>query len=151
MDEAAKQAERTIAVLSPDYLASEMTQPEWAAAFVQDPTGANRKLVPVRVRRCELEGLHRTTVYIDLVDLPKAAATRALLDGVAEGRAKPATAPAFPGAPQRSAANPPAFPGGLPPIWNVPHLRNPNFTGRKGLLDDLRKSLASGQAAAVTP
>ena len=150
MDEATKQAERTIAVLSPDYPTSEITPSEWGAAFRQDPTGSNRKLVPVRVRRCELKGLLGAIVYIDLVDLPETAAKAALLDGVAEGRAKPATAPAFPGGPQRSTADPPAFPGGLPLIWNVPHLRNPNFTGREGLLDDLRRSLTSGQAAAVT-
>jgi hypothetical protein len=38
----------------------------------------------------------------------------------------------------------------LPPIWNVPHLRNPNFTGRDDILDRLRKSLTSGQPAALT-
>ena len=150
MQKASADAQRTIAVLSPDYLTSEMTQPEWAAAFVQDPTGSNRKLVPVRVRECDVEGLLGSIVYIDLADHPETAAKAALLDGVAEGRSKPDTAPAFPRGAQRSTASAPAFPGGLPSIWNVPHLRNPNFTGREGLLDDLRKSLASGQAAAVT-
>jgi len=39
MDKAAREATRTVAVLSPDYLAAEFTKPEWAAAFAQDPTG----------------------------------------------------------------------------------------------------------------
>ena len=39
MQEAANAAARTIAVLSPNYLDALYTQPEWAAAFVQDPTG----------------------------------------------------------------------------------------------------------------
>ena len=52
MQKAAAQAERTIAVLSPDFLASSFTQPEWAAAFAQDPTGAKGLLLPVRVREC---------------------------------------------------------------------------------------------------
>lgn len=40
--------------------------------------------------------------------------------------------------------------GALPPIWNVPHNRNSNFTGRQELLDDLRESLTSGRPAALT-
>src|SRR5437879_1576947 len=57
MDKAAKDTEATIAVLSPDYLTAEYTQPEWAAAFVQDPRGKRRTLVPVRVRECKPDGL----------------------------------------------------------------------------------------------
>ncbi|HEY0734282.1 MAG TPA: FxSxx-COOH system tetratricopeptide repeat protein [Herpetosiphonaceae bacterium] len=38
----------------------------------------------------------------------------------------------------------------LPSIWNVPHQRNPNFTGRETLLDQLQESLCSGQATALT-
>ncbi|MBN1667016.1 MAG: toll/interleukin-1 receptor domain-containing protein, partial [Anaerolineales bacterium] len=50
MHQAAASCERTIAVLSPDYLNAFYTQPEWAAAFQQDPTGAQGRLLPVRVR-----------------------------------------------------------------------------------------------------
>ena len=35
-------------------------------------------------------------------------------------------------------------------IWNVPHQRNPNFTGRDDLLTALHASLTSGEVAAVT-
>lgn len=38
----------------------------------------------------------------------------------------------------------------LPRIWNVPHQRNPNFTGREELLDQLESWLRSGQATALT-
>ncbi len=42
MQEAAAQTDFTIAVLSETYIKSEYTQPEWAAAFSQDPTGKKR-------------------------------------------------------------------------------------------------------------
>jgi hypothetical protein len=74
MQRAAEQAERTIAVLSPDYLTSQFTQPEWAAAFGQDPTGENSTLLPVRVRECDPQGLLRQIVHVDLVGLKKLAA-----------------------------------------------------------------------------
>ncbi|MBM4431011.1 MAG: DUF4062 domain-containing protein, partial [Chloroflexi bacterium] len=48
------------------------------------------------------------------------------------------------------AERPPFPPGALPPIWNVPLRRNPNFTGRATLLADLRTALTSGQPAALT-
>jgi len=38
----------------------------------------------------------------------------------------------------------------MPSIWNVPHQRNPNFTGRDELLTQLQASLRSGQATALT-
>jgi hypothetical protein len=57
MQEAAAQTNFTIAVLSETYLKSEYTQPEWAAAFAQAPTGKKRKLIPVCVAECALTGL----------------------------------------------------------------------------------------------
>ena len=36
----------------------------------------------------------------------------------------------------------------LPQVWNVPHHRNPNFTGREDILSNLRLSLTSGEPAA---
>ena len=108
----AAEAERTIAVLSPDYPASRFTQPEWAAAFAQDPTGEQGLLVPVRVRECDMRGLLSQIVYIDLVGRDEDTAKKTLLDGVSPRRAKPTTPPKLPGdMPTQSAAQP-HFPGG---------------------------------------
>ena len=63
MQSATEEAERTIAVLSPDYLASEFTSGEWAAAFAQDPTGKKSKLLPVRVRECEPTGISSPRLF----------------------------------------------------------------------------------------
>jgi tetratricopeptide (TPR) repeat protein len=45
---------------------------------------------------------------------------------------------------------PAATTGALPRIWNVPHSRNPNFTGREELLTQVHDSLRSGNHAALT-
>jgi hypothetical protein len=97
MQAAAAEATRTVAVLSPDYLSARFTQPEWAAAFVQDPSGAKRQLVPVRVRPVDLTGLWTAIVYIDLVGLPEEDARRTLLNQIGGGR-RPVRPP-FPGTP----------------------------------------------------
>jgi tetratricopeptide (TPR) repeat protein len=152
MQRASAEAQRTIAVLSPDYLAASFTQPEWAAAFARDPTGEKGLLLPVRVRECDLKGLLPQIVYIDLVGLDETVAKERLLAGVGFERAKPTTAPAFPGKAARAVPERPRFPGSqpAPAVWNVPQARNPNFTGREEMLAALRAALASGQAAALT-
>lgn len=143
MDKASKEAERIIIVLSPDFLSSSFTPSEWAVFFKKDPKGDKGLIVPVRVRKCELDGLLSTISRIDLIELEEEAAKKALLDGVKFERAKPTTPPGFTGS--RSVTTEPRFPGALPPVWNVPYNRNPNFTGRESLLADIRSALASGQ------
>jgi tetratricopeptide (TPR) repeat protein len=149
MDKAAKGTERTIAVLSEDYMKAEFTHPEWAAAFAKDPRGDKRALVPVLVRKCEAEGLLNQIVQIRLVDLEEQAAKEALLAGVRpEGVLD--KAPLFPGPKPRTVVKQPRYPGSPPSTWNVPHPHNPNFTGRKELLERLQEALMSGQSAALT-
>jgi hypothetical protein len=89
MHRSLSEAGRTIAILSPDYVTSLFANSEWAAVFVQDPTGAKGKLVPVRVRKCDLTGLLASIVYIDLVSLEEKTAVRTLLEGIASTEHKP--------------------------------------------------------------
>jgi hypothetical protein len=98
MHQASIECNCTIAVLSPNWLASVFTQPEWTAAFALDPTGTTRKLVPVRVQACEPAGLLRTIVYCDLVGLAEDDAREQLLRAVNDAPSpRPSSAP-FPGA-----------------------------------------------------
>jgi len=109
MDKAAQQAKRTIAVLSPSSLAAPFPQPEWGSAFADDPTGAERKLLPMRVAECDPPGLLGQIVHIDLVGLDEQQARERLLDGTRE-RLKPSEPPVFPGTGHAGEAAP-SFPG----------------------------------------
>lgn len=102
MHNAVRTCARTIAVVSPAFLRSTFTAPEWAAAFAQDPSGASVKLVPVRVEACDVDGLLGQVVRIDLVGKDPVVAERALLGGLDLGRAKPVSAPPYPGHPAAS-------------------------------------------------
>jgi hypothetical protein len=91
-------AKGTIAVLSPAYFTSQSAEAEWRVAFADDPSGEQRRLIPVRVVDFAPEGLLATRIYIDLVGKDRQAARTALLDGVkGQAAAVPTTEPAFPG------------------------------------------------------
>lgn len=116
MDKAMKQSERTIAVLSQDYVDAAYTTPEWAHKFAQDPQGLGRKLVPVRVAPCDVEGLLGQVIYIDLVGLDEEMARKRLLSQLSPGRTKPATAPTFPGGTAATGKDHAAFPVAAHPV-----------------------------------
>jgi hypothetical protein len=145
-----RDAARTIAVLSGDYLTSVYGGAEWQAAWASDPEGTGRKLLTVRVAECDRPGLLAGVVGVDMFGLDEAAAKarlrRMVADAVA-GRAKPPVRPGFPGA-GRAVPRAARFPGALPRVWKVP-ARNPNFTGRGPDLEHLKRALAAGAAVTV--
>jgi TIR domain-containing protein len=139
MKKALEESERTIAVYSPNYFHSAFSEDEWTAAF------ADRSLLPVRVRECEIPKLLKTKVYVDLLSLNEDAARVALLDGLNRNGVSPGERQPFPPEAQKRKR----YPGGVPEVWEVPLPRNPNFTGRDQMLKDLRTALASRRCAAV--
>jgi hypothetical protein len=110
MQRATTQAERTVAILSHDYLAAHFTQSEWAAAFALDPTGEKNLLLPIRVQETEMTGILSQVIYVDLVGLGEQDARSRLLAGVRQTRLKPSVQPFFPGKLQGSSPNRPTFP-----------------------------------------
>jgi len=97
MHNACSKAEKTIAVFSEDYLKSAYGTPEWSSAFVNDPMGLDKKLVPVKIGPCEPTGLLKSIVWIDLIGLSDEEAKKKLLDGIKSERMKPHKPPAYPG------------------------------------------------------
>jgi hypothetical protein len=123
MQKAAQDAQKLIAVLSPAYLKSGFCGAEWAAFLAQDPTGLERKLLPVRIEDCEPPGLLRPIVYIDLVGLDEESGRTKLLSGLVPTRMKPNRPPSFPGAARsRVAPNHPAFPAAGAPTSPAPYI-----------------------------
>lgn len=135
MQKAANDTRKTVIVLSDHYLQATYTQPEWTAAFVEDPQGDQRKLIPLRVAPCKPTGMLRPLIYADLVGLTQDEAKVALLTAVSDRRPKPDQPPGFPG-PTRgpgaalgtrgdirkgsSLGPPPAFPGAASALTRGP-------------------------------
>jgi len=144
MHEAATAADHTLAVLSPAYLDSRFGEAEWLAAFITDPLGKGRRLLPVRVEACEPKGLLAGITYVELVGLDEAAARVRLTEEVAgalRGHRRPVNRPRFPAATTPAALGRRRFPTALPPVWNLPWRRNPDFTGREAELAALAAQL----------
>lgn len=102
MHEALLRCDRTIALLSPEYLRSAYGRQEWQAAQREDPSGIAGKLVPIRVEPCEQPGLLAGVISFDLFGLDESAARAVLLtqiQALRRGRAKPSIRPDFPGPP----------------------------------------------------
>ncbi|KAB0240252.1 toll/interleukin-1 receptor domain-containing protein [Microcystis aeruginosa EAWAG127a] len=154
MQTATVQAEKTLAVLSSNYLNALYTHPEWAAAFAQDPKGQKRTLIPIRVSECEIKGLWQQIVYADVVNLSEAEAKDVVLAALQE-RAKPTQAPGFPGV-----SLPPAeritpqrvdYPGAEVP-HNLAKARTGavNFVGREDAMVQMHHQLQQQERIAIT-
>jgi tetratricopeptide (TPR) repeat protein len=148
MQKGATESSRILIILSQQFLESGFTQAEWTAAFAKDPTGEHGILIPIRVAQCEPPGLLRARIYVDLVGLSEEDSLRnKLLEGVKQGRAKPATRPPIPTLAKQKPASPAAI---HRTIHNLPFLPNPLFTGREADLERLGEHLNKRGEVALT-
>jgi tetratricopeptide (TPR) repeat protein len=150
MQQAAAEADVTVMVLSEAYLNAVYTQSEWAAAFAQDPEAKDRRLLPIRVAPCEPQGVLKALVYVDLMGIgDEAQAEHWLLDALKE-RAKPSTRPAFPQEARRRRRRLVPAKAVFPRIpLPIPYARNPFFTGREEVLEQVWVTLDRGGRAAA--
>jgi hypothetical protein len=142
MAAALERADRLLAVCTEAYFASAFGGAELRAAFAQQAVG---RIVPVLVEPVTLPPLYASLIHLDLAGLDEAAAAARLRARMAGGR--PTGPPPFPHR-DSPPADRPGFAGALPAVWKVPP-RNPRFTGRDGLLTELRKRLHAGEATLV--
>ena len=97
MKNALNDAEKTIAVLSSDYLKSDFTNAEYNGAWAKATKLGECRLIPVRVGECDQADLFNTIIYVDLVGVTEEdAAKQKLLRNLKNDRMKPATKPKFP-------------------------------------------------------
>ena len=90
-----------------------------------------------------IEGLLASVVYIDLVGKNEKEAEKELLDGVSTEN-WPQIRPGYPGTSSR-----PKFPGDMP-FNHLPERRNPHFTGRQEVIDQIHIAFEKKETIAST-
>src|SRR4051795_6792631 len=169
MQTALDSADRLLAVCTEAYFVSAFGGAELRAAFVGQAKAEGR-IVPVLVEPVTLPPLYAPLISLDLTGLDEAAAATRLRERLAGGRptrppplpppdpapgdgpgGRPTGPPPFPHRDPALSDGPggrPGFAGRLPGVWRVPP-RNPRFTGRDGMLAELRRRLHAGEGTLV--
>ena len=133
---------RTVALLSPDYLASQHCGAEWMNTIADDPLNRNSKLIVLRIQPCDPPGLLKSLAYWNLVPLLTPGHADTLRDVVlASLRMDRQTGP-LSGAARYFEAGKPILHAEIKPTAN--------FTGRAAALDAIGAALSRGAKTAIT-
>jgi serine/threonine protein kinase len=99
MQKAVAKAQRTIVILSPDYLNALGDQPASISLFRNEVINRQNRLLPLCVRECghEFSGLLESINFIDLAGEDESTARIILLASIRDEGIKLTTPPAFPG------------------------------------------------------
>src|SRR4051794_18267597 len=149
MAAALESGDRLLAVCTEAYFSSAFGGAELRAAFAGS-AAAEGRILPVLVEPVPLPALYAPLIQLDLTGLDEATAAatrlRTRLAGV-----RPTGPPPFPHRDPVLSDSPggrPGFAGSLPAVWKVPP-RNPRFTGRDGMLAELRRRLRTDESTLV--
>ena len=82
IDEALKECEKLIVILSESYLKSAWCEAEWTAKLAEQIKLKQRRVIPIRIEPLNLKGLLSPIVYIDIVDKTAEDAERSILSGI---------------------------------------------------------------------
>ncbi|MFK0020470.1 FxSxx-COOH system tetratricopeptide repeat protein [Streptomyces sp. NPDC090798] len=127
----------TLVLLSNAFQKSLHADAVWRALSRVTPDVTHRAMVPVRVDEVRLPNSYLDHNPVNLHQLDEAQCVRGLLRAL-----KLSTQPVDGG----SAG--PRFPASTPTVWNAPQ-RNPAFTGRSLILDQLREQLLGGMSVVL--
>ena len=140
MHDALKGGARVIAIVTPDYLASDYCIKESNGALAGDPNNRLRRLVPFRLRPCAPSGMLGDIPYCDLLPELRARDANALAEKILSDL----------GIATRKFAGMPPLPDGLlidpPPLVHPRIHPNPLFKGREDILDQLNTLLLGASA-----
>ena len=75
-------SDHVLALMSESYFQSQFASLEINAAVVEDPLGAARRVIPVRIQECRLPMLFKDLVFIDFVGKSEDEQRRALVAGL---------------------------------------------------------------------
>lgn len=82
MHDALQHCRRTVAIYSPDYLASDYCKAEWQAAIGDDIANAQTRFVPMMLEPCMPDGLLRRIAYKPLPDIRRRNDKRLLIEEI---------------------------------------------------------------------